>query len=69
VSTGSTLKANNLVPVEEIMPISARLVVNQAALKLEPKSLQPLIDALRAASARREHSTQPTRRAAVRTAP
>ena len=35
VSTGSTLKANDLVEVEEIMPISARLVVNQAALKLK----------------------------------
>ena len=51
VSSGSTLKANNLVAVEEIMPISARLVVNQAALKLEHAALQPLIDAFQAASA------------------
>jgi ATP phosphoribosyltransferase len=36
VSTGGTLKANNLVEVERIMDISARLVVNQAALKLKP---------------------------------
>ncbi len=49
VSTGSTLKANDLVAVEEIMPISARLVVNQAALKLEHRSLQPIIDAFRTA--------------------
>ena len=35
VSTGNTLRANNLVAVEEIMPISARLIVNQAALKLK----------------------------------
>ena len=35
VSTGNTLKANHLVAVEEIMPISARLIVNQAALKLK----------------------------------
>jgi ATP phosphoribosyltransferase len=34
VSTGSTLKANQLVEVEQIMKISARLIVNQAALKL-----------------------------------
>ena len=33
VSTGGTLKANNLVAVEDIMPISSRLVVNQASLK------------------------------------
>ena len=32
VSTGNTLKANSLKPVEEIAPVSARLVVNQAAL-------------------------------------
>jgi ATP phosphoribosyltransferase len=45
VSTGSTLKANNLIAVEEIMPISSRLIVNRAALKLKHDALQPLIDA------------------------
>ena len=45
VSTGKTLKANNLVAVEEIMPVSARLIVNQAALKTRRALLQPLIDA------------------------
>jgi ATP phosphoribosyltransferase len=45
VSTGSTLKANRLVEVEEIMRISARLVVNQAALKLKREPLRALIDA------------------------
>lgn len=45
VSTGSTLKANNLVAVEEIMSISSRLVVNQAALKVKREALQPIIDA------------------------
>ncbi|MBM3354536.1 MAG: ATP phosphoribosyltransferase, partial [Betaproteobacteria bacterium] len=33
VSTGKTLRANKLHAVEEIMPVSARLIVNQAALK------------------------------------
>ncbi len=47
VSTGGTLKANNLVAVEEIMPISSRLVVNQAALKLKQAALRPIIDAFR----------------------
>ena len=37
VSTGNTLKANHLVEVERIMDISARLVVNQAALKLKQR--------------------------------
>ncbi len=45
VSTGSTLKANDLVAVEEIVPISSRLIVNRAALKLKHASIQPLIDA------------------------
>jgi ATP phosphoribosyltransferase len=51
VSTGSTLKANHLVEVEEIMPISARLVVNQAALKLRREPLRALIDAFERALA------------------
>ncbi len=45
VSSGNTLKANNLRVVEEIMPISARLIVNQAALKLKRAAIQPLVDA------------------------
>jgi ATP phosphoribosyltransferase len=45
VSTGGTLRANDLVEVEEIMPISSRLVVNQAALKMKRDILQPVIDA------------------------
>ncbi|NNM81158.1 MAG: ATP phosphoribosyltransferase [Burkholderiales bacterium] len=45
VSSGNTLRANHLVAVEEIMKISSRLVVNQAALKLKRESIQPIIDA------------------------
>ena len=45
VSTGSTLKANQLVEVEKIMDISSRLVVNPAALKLKREPLRALIDA------------------------
>ena len=45
VSTGSTLRANNLVAVEEIRSVSARLIVNQAALKLKRGAIQPLLDA------------------------
>jgi ATP phosphoribosyltransferase len=50
VSSGNTLRANQLKAVEEIMPISARLVVNQAALKLKRTAIQPVIDAFRQAS-------------------
>ncbi|HXE21512.1 MAG TPA: ATP phosphoribosyltransferase [Rhodoferax sp.] len=49
VSTGNTLKANHLVEVERIMDISARLVVNQAALKLRQAPIRKLIDAFAAA--------------------
>ena len=49
VSTGSTLKANQLIEVERIMDISARLVVNQASLKLKQVPIRGLIDALAAA--------------------
>lgn len=46
VATGRTLKDNDLVAVEEIMQVSARLIVNQAALKTKRAQLQPLIGAL-----------------------
>ena len=45
VSSGRTLRDNDLVEVEQILPISARLIVNQAALKTKRSALQPLIDA------------------------
>ncbi|MCZ8253760.1 MAG: ATP phosphoribosyltransferase [Hylemonella sp.] len=45
VSTGNTLKANQLVEVERIMDISSRLVVNQAALKLKREPMRQIIDA------------------------
>jgi ATP phosphoribosyltransferase len=53
VSSGNTLRANDLVAVEEIMPISSRLIVNPAALKLKREAIQPLLGALTAAVAAR----------------
>ena len=47
VSSGATLKANNLAEVEEIMSISSRLIVNQAALKVKHETLQSIIDAFK----------------------
>jgi ATP phosphoribosyltransferase len=49
VSSGNTLTANHLVEVETIMPISARLIVNQASLKLERETMRALIDSFAAA--------------------
>src|SRR5205085_1927922 len=45
VSTGNTLKANGLAAVEEVASVSARLIVNQASLKLKRAEVQPLLDA------------------------
>ena len=45
VDTGNTLKANKLRVVEEIMPVSSRLIVNPASMKLKRDSIAPLIDA------------------------
>lgn len=50
VSTGNTLKANHLKAVEEIVPVSARLIINQAALKLKRERIKPLVDALERAA-------------------
>ena len=52
VSTGGTLRANGLVAVEDVMPVSSRLIVNQASLKTRAALLQPILDAF-------EHATPP----------
>jgi len=44
VSTGATLKANNLVEVETIDYISSRLIVGSTAMKLKRQELLPLIE-------------------------
>ncbi len=49
VSTGRTLKDNGLVETDQIMPISARLIVNRAALKTDPR-VGELVDRFRAQS-------------------
>lgn len=49
VDTGNTLRANNLRVVEELMPVSSRLIVNPASLKLKREAIAPLIEAFRAA--------------------
>ena len=49
VSSGGTLRANNLVEVEHIMDISSRLVINQAALKVKHDLLTPILEAIQGA--------------------
>ncbi|MGD9663755.1 MAG: ATP phosphoribosyltransferase [Novosphingobium sp.] len=46
VSTGTTLRENGLEEVHEILPVSARLIVNRAALKTDPR-VGKLVEAFR----------------------
>jgi ATP phosphoribosyltransferase len=50
VSSGSTLRANNLVEVEQVAAISSRLIVNQSALKTRRAEIAPLIERIEAAT-------------------
>lgn len=50
VSTGATLKANNLVEVEHIADVTSRLVVNRGAWKTYPEEIGDWIERLRAAA-------------------
>lgn len=49
VETGSTLRENGLGVLEEVMPLSARMVVNQVSMKMEAERITKLIQDLRAA--------------------
>lgn len=44
VETGSTLKENGLEVYEEVVPISARLIANNASLKLRKKEIEELVN-------------------------
>ncbi|HEX5629997.1 MAG TPA: ATP phosphoribosyltransferase [Usitatibacteraceae bacterium] len=45
VDTGSTLRANRLKAVEEILAVSSRLIVNPASMKVKRAQVLPLIEA------------------------
>ena len=47
VETGSTLKENGLKVLEEVCPLSARMVVNQVSMKMEDERIRGLIRSLR----------------------
>lgn len=47
VETGSTLRENGLVVLEEVCPLSARMVVNQVSMQMESKRIQNIIERLR----------------------
>ena len=49
VDTGNTLKANGLEPLEHMMDISSRLIVNKASMKMKHQAIQSLIDKIASA--------------------
>ncbi len=49
VETGSTLRENGLVVLEEVCPLSARMVVNQVSMKMEYDRITELIEKLKGA--------------------
>lgn len=49
VETGSTLKENGLVVLEEICPLSARMIVNQVSMKMQQERIKKLILGLKEA--------------------
>lgn len=55
VDTGNTLRANGLQPTELIAPISSRLIVNKASMKIKYRSIQDIVDVLAQAVAARKH--------------
>lgn len=47
VETGSTLKENGLKVLEEICPLSARVVVNEVSMKMEHERITKLVKDLK----------------------
>ena len=44
LDTGNTLKANGLVPMDFIMDISSRLIINRASLKMKNQAIKQVIE-------------------------
>lgn len=51
VSSGATLRANNLVEIEQIAEITSRLIVNRTAMKTFPREIGDWVESLRRAAA------------------
>ena len=47
VETGSTVKENGLTVLEEVCPLSARMIVNQVSMQMEQERIGKLIKALK----------------------
>ncbi len=49
VDTGNTLKANGLAPLDRIMDVSSRLIINRAAQKMKHRAITSLVERIEAA--------------------
>ena len=47
VETGSTLRENGLVVLEEVCPLSARVVVNQVSMRMENERITKILTDLK----------------------
>ena len=47
VETGSTLRENGLEVLEEVCPLSARMIVNPVSMQMEPERIRGLVKKLR----------------------
>jgi ATP phosphoribosyltransferase len=47
VETGTTLKENDLIVVERILPISARVIVNKASFKFKTEEIENINKSLK----------------------
>ena len=47
VETGSTLKENGLEVLEEVCPLSARMIVNPVSMQMEADRIRKLVGAIR----------------------
>lgn len=56
VSTGETLRQNDLSPIEDIISVTSRLIVNRASLKINPEEISSLIEKLRGQIGKNAHN-------------
>lgn len=54
METGTTLRENDLSPIETVVPISARLIANKVSFKFKHTAIQGLLDSLRPLCAAKE---------------
>ena len=61
VETGSTLKENGLEVIDDVAPISARLIANVASLKLRKQEIEDLADRMEAAKSSLQRKKEESR--------